>query len=97
MTIELSPELEQFIQDRVASGLYGSASDVVQEGLRLLREREETHHLRLEELKRDLRVGLAQLDAGRTVVLDEETREGIKRRGRERLGSTPAAEEAGGS
>ena len=39
--ISLTPELNAFIDARVESGLYESASEVVREGLRLLRHREE--------------------------------------------------------
>lgn len=39
LTISLTPQLYQFIARRVASGLYGSASEVVREALRCLRER----------------------------------------------------------
>jgi antitoxin ParD1/3/4 len=85
MNVSLTPELEQFIQEKVASGHYSSASEVVREALRLLREHDELRRLRLEALRRQIRVGIEQLDAGRSVVLDELTLEGIKRRGRERL------------
>lgn len=39
--ISLPPELDRFIEQRVRSGLYGNASDVIRAGLRAL-SREET-------------------------------------------------------
>ena len=36
MNISLTPELEQYVNGRVQSGLYHSASEVIREGLRLL-------------------------------------------------------------
>ena len=36
MNISLTPTLEKFVQDKVASGLYNSVSEVVREALRLL-------------------------------------------------------------
>ncbi|HVS75830.1 MAG TPA: type II toxin-antitoxin system ParD family antitoxin [Steroidobacteraceae bacterium] len=36
MNISLTPELEQYIRRKVDSGLYGNASEVVREALRLL-------------------------------------------------------------
>jgi hypothetical protein len=41
MKISLSPEIERLIAEKVGSGRYNSADDVVREGLELLQEREE--------------------------------------------------------
>ncbi len=38
MNVSLTPELEKFIRDRVASGFYNNASEVVREALRLLHQ-----------------------------------------------------------
>lgn len=40
MNVSLTPELEQYIRAKVESGLYGNASEVVREALRLLVGRE---------------------------------------------------------
>jgi antitoxin ParD1/3/4 len=50
MNVTLNPELEKFVQYKVKSGLYESASEVVNEGVRLLWEREQN---RIEELLLD--------------------------------------------
>jgi len=39
MNVSLTPELDDFIQTQVESGMYGSASEVVRDGLRLLLRR----------------------------------------------------------
>ena len=52
MDVSLTPELEKIVAERIASGGYGSASDVIGEALRLLEE-----HDRLTEL-RDVSLGL---------------------------------------
>ena len=39
MNVSLTPELEKFVNRKVESGLYQTASEVVREGLRLLSER----------------------------------------------------------
>lgn len=36
MNVSLTPELEKFVREKVASGLYNNASEVVREALRLL-------------------------------------------------------------
>jgi len=40
MNVHLTAELEEFVQKKVESGLYGSASEVVREALRLLARRD---------------------------------------------------------
>ena len=47
MNVTLNPELKKFVQFKVKSGLYQSPSEVVNEGVRLLWEREQT---RVEDL-----------------------------------------------
>ena len=51
MNVSLTPELERLVSRRVASGRYGSASEVVREALRLLEERESFRKARLEQLR----------------------------------------------
>ena len=51
MNFSLTPHLELFIRDRVASGDYNNASEVVREALRLLRRTEEERALRLKHLR----------------------------------------------
>ena len=55
LNVSLTPELEQFAQSRVASGLYQTASEVIREGLRLLEERERARDAALEELRTKIR------------------------------------------
>jgi antitoxin ParD1/3/4 len=64
MNVSLTPELERLIQERVDSGMYHSASEVVREALRLLRDHDEIRQLRLEQLRRDIQVGLDQVEQG---------------------------------
>lgn len=71
MNVSLTPELEQWVSEKVDSGRYRSASEVVREGLRLLQEREEEYGVRLEALRSDLHTGLAQLDRGEGVDGEE--------------------------
>jgi len=64
MNVSLTPELEQFVQSRVASGRYQTASEVVREGLRLLEEREQARESAMEELRTKVRRGIEQADRG---------------------------------
>ena len=64
LNVSLTPELEQFVESRVASGRYQTASEVIREGLRLLEEREQTREAALEELRAQLRRGVEQADRG---------------------------------
>ena len=64
MNVSLTPKLEQLIHDRVSSGRYHSASEVVREALRLLEERDELRRLRLAELRSKVAAGLSSLDRG---------------------------------
>ena len=64
MNVSLTPELEQLIADRVRSGRYHSASEVVREALRLLEDRDELRQLRLAELRQRVAAGLESLDRG---------------------------------
>jgi antitoxin ParD1/3/4 len=82
MDITLTPELEHLVQDKVASGLYASESEVVREALRLLKNRDELKLLAVEDLRREIQRGLDQLDRGESVPLDAER---IKSEGRRRL------------
>ena len=41
MNVSLTPELEKFVDDKVDSGLYNNASEVIRESLRLLKEHDE--------------------------------------------------------
>jgi antitoxin ParD1/3/4 len=82
MEVSLTPELEQLVAERIESGMYASPSEVMGEALRLLKERDETRRARLEELRREIAIGLEQADRGETRPFDPED---LKRRIRARL------------
>jgi antitoxin ParD1/3/4 len=62
MNISLPKELQNFVDGKVETGRYTSASEVVREGLRLLEEQEELKKVRMDELERKLLVGVGQLN-----------------------------------
>jgi antitoxin ParD1/3/4 len=53
--VSRTPELEKYVQEKVSSGLYYFASEVIREGLRLLKEREQLQQIRLQELRQRVR------------------------------------------
>ncbi len=67
MTVSLTPELEQFVQTKVESGRYNSASEVVREALRLLEEHERARVAQLAEFNKELGRRLASLDRDENV------------------------------
>lgn len=78
MNVNLSPQLEDMVKQKVASGLYNSASEVVREALRLMEEQDQLRAAKLEQLRQDIREGL---DSGKPTPWDAEE---IKREGRQR-------------
>lgn len=83
MNVSLTPELEKFVDGKVESGLYNNASEVIREGLRLLKEHDEIRMKWREQVER----GWLQQQAGQVVEGDEVFRkadERIKQRGRKR-------------
>jgi antitoxin ParD1/3/4 len=67
MNISLTPELERLVDERVKSGRYASASEVIREGLRLLEEQEQLKQQRLAEVRRKIDRGIEQLDRGERI------------------------------
>ena len=74
MHISLTPKLEELVREKVDSGLYNNASEVVREALRLMQEHDEVRRLKLERLREELAKGEADLAADRVTIVstDEE-------------------------
>ncbi|BBD64155.1 CopG/Arc/MetJ family transcriptional regulator [Nostoc commune NIES-4072] len=70
MNVSLTPELEKWVQSKVESGMYTSASEVIREGLRLLKEQDALKAIRLADLRREIQQGI---DSGesRPLNMDE--------------------------
>jgi antitoxin ParD1/3/4 len=66
------------IREKIATGSYNSASEVVREALRLLEQADEFRILKLQKLREDIREGL---DSGPSTVFDPQE---IKRVARQR-------------
>lgn len=74
MNVSLGIQWEQFVTEKVQSGRYQTASEVLRDGLRLLEQRERTldrvSFSTQEDLEEKLKVGLKQLDAGEGIPGD---------------------------
>ena len=70
MNVSLTPQLEDFVKQKVEAGLYNSVSEVMREALRLLVERDVVKEMKLEALRRDLQEGINSLDKDKGTPLD---------------------------
>ena len=82
MNISLPHELEARIRLRVESGMYGSASEVVREALRLFEAYEQIKTAKLDGLHQDIAKGLSDVRNGQVRELDVES---LKQQGRKLL------------
>ncbi len=58
MNVNLTPQLEEWVQQKVASGRYNNASEVVREALRLMEEREQEREAKLAWLRQAVQEGI---------------------------------------
>lgn len=85
LNVSLPVELENRVREHVASGMYGSASEVIREALRLFEAYQATQTSHLQALRADIQLGLADVKVKRVGVLDVDA---IKRQGRQQLKQT---------
>jgi len=82
MNVSLTPQLENYIKQKISTGMYNSVSEIIREALRLLEEKDTLKAMKLEALKADIQDGIDSLDSGHVEPLDIES---IKARGRQIL------------
>ncbi len=79
MNVSLTPELEQFIEKEVETGMYQSASEVIRAGLRLLKAEKDPKPRfmvsSMDELEEKLLVGVRQLERGEGIPGEVAARE----------------------
>ena len=68
MSVQIAPQIEAMIQERVDAGRYPDADAVLLEALRLFDERERA----LQDLRAKLQVGLDQIERGETIEVTDE-------------------------
>jgi antitoxin ParD1/3/4 len=91
MNVSLTAELDSYVQEKVQSGLYHTASEVVREGLRLLKEQDAIKKARLAQLGREIDLGIEQVENGQYTEFSAQELPGlaetIKAKGRKRRAS----------
>jgi len=82
MNVTLTPELEEMVRKKLASGRYTSASEVIREALQVLDAQDHLPDAKLDQLRRDIQEGL---ESGPATPWDpaEAKREGRKKRAEE--------------
>ena len=81
MNVSLTSELEKFVEGKVESGLYNNASEVVREGLRLLKEHDEIRMKWREQIERGwLQAQTGQVVDGPKAMANARTRLKTKKR-----------------
>lgn len=70
MHVSLTPELERFIEEKLKSGGFGSASEVVGSALAMWKAQEELSAEDVEELRAQIQIGLEQSRRGESTPLD---------------------------
>lgn len=83
MNVSLTPELESFVNAKVDTGRYNSASEVVREALRLLEEHESIRARQVQAFNEELVRRLASIDRGE-LVDPLESRARLQRKSEER-------------
>ncbi len=71
LSVSVDEALNRFVEDRVASGEFLSASEVVGAGLSLLKRRAERDMRKLERLRAAVQVGIDEIDQGNFEVIDD--------------------------
>lgn len=70
MQVSLTPELQRFVEEKLKSGDFESASDVVGSALAMWKAQEELSSADLDELRAQINVGLDQARRGESTPLD---------------------------
>ena len=84
MNVSLTTEMEQWVQQKVGSGLYSSASEVVREALRALHANETRKSSKLANLRDAIQEGVDAAEQGGLVEWSATLTDEIKETARKR-------------
>jgi len=79
MNITLTPDSEQYLREQLATGKFPSADDVVSEALRRMRDYDQ----KMDELRREIALGIEQADQGLATEFTEATLERVRTKARQ--------------
>jgi antitoxin ParD1/3/4 len=65
--IALTPHFDKFVRDKIESGRYQSASEVVRDSLRIMEQHEQERQQALADVRRKIQIGYDQVRRGETV------------------------------
>ena len=85
--MSLTNEMKQWVQRKVETGLYSSASEVVREALRALHAKETRHSTKIMHLREAIQDGLVSMKDSGDDEWSVELSEEVKRLGRKRRSS----------
>ena len=89
MEISMKPELKQYIEKKIRSGLYNSTEEVVHEALYRMQEDDKVIDFKKEKLVEMVMVAIKQIERGEYAEYNEKTLhelfEDIKARGKAKL------------
>ena len=69
--INLTDALDRFVAELIASGQYQNASEVVRDGLRLLKTQQTQNAAKLAALNKAVQEGWDSFDRGESIVVDD--------------------------
>ena len=67
--VNLTATLDTFVKTLVSQGHYNNASEVHRSALAAMARREEERHARMELLRREIQLGIDDMDAGRALKI----------------------------
>src|ERR1700721_2783585 len=67
LSVSLRSQLKKYVLEKVESGKFESASEVIRHGLRTMQEQEEQEGLNWPDIRKKIRVARAAIEAGDTV------------------------------
>lgn len=95
MNIDLSPENQSFIAEKIRSGQFDSAEEVIGAALRIMDDNEHVREKKLEALREEISKAELQYDTGEFITIGSHNElmdlgRSIMARGRERLADSKA-------